>query len=132
MMTTRTNVLEEILEVKNKEKSEGAGFDYKALNKKQRNRNSAYALEDCGMVRKQQCDQKFVVDAGTDDLTGSKPMLEHSKEHLISRTKKKPSSWICYHCKRMGHIKPYCFKFHGQSKQSQQKTTQEEVDSQMC
>jgi len=53
MMTTGTNVLEEIIEVKNKEKSEGADFNYIALNKKQRNRNSAYALEDCGMVKKQ-------------------------------------------------------------------------------
>jgi len=47
-------MLEEILEAKNTEKSEGAGLNYKALNKKQRNKNSAYPLEDCGMVRKQQ------------------------------------------------------------------------------
>jgi len=46
-------VLEEILEVKNIKKFEGVGFNYKALNKKQCNRNSAYALKDCGMVRKQ-------------------------------------------------------------------------------
>jgi len=120
MMTTGTNVLEEILEVKNIEKSEGVGFNYKALNKKQRNRYTAYALEDCGMVRKQQYDQKSVAVAETDDSTASKPMLEHSKEHLNSRTKKKPSSWICHHCKGRGHIRPYCFKLHGKSKQSQQ------------
>jgi hypothetical protein len=71
-------VLEEILEVKNKEKSEAAGFDYKALNKKQRNINSAYGLEDCGMVRKQHYDQKSVAAVEIDELTGSKPMLEHS------------------------------------------------------
>jgi len=50
MMTTETNVLEDMLEVQNKEKSKGVGFDYKALNNKQHNKNSAYALEDCGMV----------------------------------------------------------------------------------
>jgi len=120
-MTTGTNVLEEILEVKNKEKSEGAGFDYKALNKKQRNRNSAYSLKDCGMVRKQQYNEKFVAAAGSDHFTESRPMLEHSKEHLSSRTKKKPSSWIYHHCRGMGRIRPYCFKLHGQSKQPQQK-----------
>jgi len=43
MKTTRTNVLEEMLEVQ--EKAKGAGFNYKDLNKKQRNKNSAYPLE---------------------------------------------------------------------------------------
>ena len=44
MMTTRTDVLEEIQEGQNKEKPTGTGFDYKSLNKKQRNTNYAYAL----------------------------------------------------------------------------------------
>jgi hypothetical protein len=46
MMTTGTSVLQKILEVKNTEKPEGVGFDYKTLNKKQRKINSAHALED--------------------------------------------------------------------------------------
>jgi len=50
MMTTRTNVLEEILEGKNKEKPKSIGFDYKVLNKKQQNINYAYALEDYAML----------------------------------------------------------------------------------
>jgi len=54
MMTTCTNVLEEILKGQRKENPKGTAFDYKTLNKKQRNKNSAYAPEDCGMVRKQQ------------------------------------------------------------------------------
>jgi len=102
MMTTGTTVLQEILEVKNTEKPEGADFNYKALNKKQHNINSAYALEDCGMVRKQQAT------AETNDSTRSKSMLEHSKEHLSSRIKKKHDSWVCHHCKGKGHIRPYC------------------------
>jgi hypothetical protein len=53
MMTTGTNVLQEILEVTNKEKPKSTGFNYKALNRKQRNRDSAYTLEDCGIVSKQ-------------------------------------------------------------------------------
>ena len=56
MMTTRTNVLEEMLEVHNKKKAKGVGFNYKSLNKKQCNINSAYALEDYGLVRKQHYD----------------------------------------------------------------------------
>lgn len=121
MMTTRTNVLEEILEVKNKEKPKSTDFNYKALNMKQRNRNSACALKDCGIVRKQQYDRKIVTDAGTVDLTESKQMLEHPKEHLGSKTNKKPNSWVCHHCKGRGHIIPYFFKLHGQSQQPNQK-----------
>ena len=45
-------------------------------------------------------------------------MFKHSKEHL---TKKKPNSWVCDHCKEKGHIRPYCFKLHGESKKFQQK-----------
>lgn len=44
MMTTGTSVLEEILEGQNKEKPKGTSFDYKSMNKKQRNRCTTYAL----------------------------------------------------------------------------------------
>jgi len=54
----------------------------------------------------------------TADSTRSKQMFKHSKEH---QTKKKPNSWVCDHCKGKGHIRPYCFKLHGDSKQFQQK-----------
>ena len=62
-----------------------------------------------------------IMTAGTDESTRSKPMLEHSKEHQYSKTKKKPNSWVCDHCNGKGHIRPYCFKLHGESKQYQQK-----------
>jgi len=45
-------------------------------------------------------------------------MFKHSKEH---QTKKKPNSWVCDHCKGKGHIRPYCFKLHDESKQFEQK-----------
>ena len=54
----------------------------------------------------------------TADSTRSKKMLKHSKEH---QTKKKSDSWVCDHCKGKGHIRPDCFKLHGESKQFQQK-----------
>ena len=90
-MTTRTNVLEEILEGKNKEKPKSIGFDYKVLNKKQRNKFCAYAPKDYGIVRKPQYDQKHVAAAGNVDLTVNNAMLEHSKELQSSKTKKKHS-----------------------------------------
>jgi len=106
-----------MLEVQNKKKAKGVSFNYKALNKKQCNKNSSYALEDCGMVMKQQYDPK----SKADDPTRSKAMLEHPEELLSSNTKKKPNSWICHHCKGKGHIKPYCFMLHGESSKSHQK-----------
>jgi len=48
-------------------------------------------------------------------------MLEHPEEHLSSKTKNKPSSWICHHCKEKGHIRHYCFKLHGESSQYHKK-----------
>jgi hypothetical protein len=41
--------------------------------------------------------------------TGS--MFKHFEEHL---TKKKSKSWVCDHCKEKRHIRPYCFKLHGE------------------
>ena len=58
-----------------------------------------------------------VVTTGTDDSTSSKPMLEHSQEHQYSKTKKKPYYWVCDHYKGKGHIRPYCFKLHGEPSQ---------------
>jgi hypothetical protein len=43
MMTTGTNVLDDILESKDIVKRKFTSFDYRALNKKQRSRSSAYA-----------------------------------------------------------------------------------------
>jgi len=89
-MTTWTDVLEEILDGQIKGKLKGIDFDYKPLNKKQQNKNFGYALQDYGMVKKQKQvqDIKFVAVAGTDDPTMSKPMLQHSKEHQNSKSKK--------------------------------------------
>ena len=55
----------------------------------------------------------------TADSTRSKQMFKHSEEH---QTKKKSNSRVCDHCKGKGHIRPYCFKLHGESKQFQQKS----------
>jgi len=90
MMTTSTNVLEEILEGQNSGKPKGIGFNYKPLNKKQRNKNFAYALEDYGMVKKQKPvqDINFVDAIGTDDPTLSKKMLQHPEEHQSYKSKK--------------------------------------------
>ena len=108
MMTTSTNVLEEILEGQSKENPKVTAFDYKTLNKKQRNMSSAYAPKDCGIVRKQQLGP----DVTTDDSSTSKSMLQHSKEHQNSKNRKSHCAWTCHYCKGRGHIKPFCFKLY--------------------
>jgi len=123
VMTTGTNVLDDCLEVENIMKPKGTCFDYRALNRKQCSRNSAYTPEDCGLVRQPQPNHKSAADAGSDDLVKLKPMLKHSNEHRKSNTKKKINSWICDHCKGISHIRPYCFKLHGRSEQYQLKPT---------
>jgi hypothetical protein len=55
----------------------------------------------------------------TGDSIRSEQMFKHSKEHQI---KKKSDSWVCDHCKGKGHIRPYCFKLHGESKPFQQRS----------
>jgi hypothetical protein len=113
MITTGTSVLDKILEGQVKGKPNGIGFDYEPLHQKQRNMNFAYALEDHGLIRKQKQNKyiKFVGVAGTNVVSISKPMLKHFEEHQNSKNKKK-SPWICHHCGRYGHIRPYCYKLY--------------------
>jgi len=114
-MTTSTGVLDKILEGQVKGKPNGIGFDYEPLNQKQRNRNFAYALKDHGLTRKQKQDKdiKFVGVAGTNIASIRKPMVKLLEEHQNSKNKNK-SPWICHHCGRYGHIRPYCYKLYPQ------------------
>ena len=115
MMTTGTEVLDEILEGQVKGKPNGIGFDYNPLNQKQQNRNFAYAPEEHGMIRKQKQDKdiNYVVATGINTASTSKTMLQHSGEQHSSQDKKVTCPWILHHCKRKGHIRPFCFKLYG-------------------
>lgn len=66
MMTTWTNVLEEILEGQIKGKQNGIGFDHRAQNHKHQHKSFAYALKDYGMDGKKRRTHniKFVVAKG--------------------------------------------------------------------
>jgi len=44
-------------------------------------------------------------------------MLDHMPQHLVRHLNPKPrnnkkSPWICHHCGRYGHIRPYCYKLY--------------------
>ena len=113
MMTDDSTILDDMTEGQGKRKANGIGFDYKPLNQKQRNRKFAYALEDHGMIRKGEHDKdvKVIDPSGIDVASTNKIMLKHSQGH--QNGKKTTRSWICHHCKRKGHIRPFCYKLYG-------------------
>jgi hypothetical protein len=86
------------------------------------NHNFVYAPDDHGMIRKEKQDISFVVATGINTASTSKLMLQHSGEHHSSKDKKVTHPWICHHCKRKGHIRPFCFKLYGYPNQPRHKS----------
>jgi hypothetical protein len=103
MLNTSTIVLDEILEGQNQEKPKAIGYDYRSLNKRQQNKEN-----------------KFVPAENEFDPTTVKPMLKHSPKHHASTPRRRSRRWVCHHCGRKGHIRPFCFKLHGYPKWYQQ------------
>jgi len=46
-------------------------------------------------------------------------MLEHSVEPHSSKVSETSPSWMCHHCNKEGHIKPFCYKLYGYPSQYQ-------------
>jgi hypothetical protein len=109
-MTTGINVLDDILKGHVIENPKGIWFNYGSLNQRQQNRNVAYAPEDHEMIRKEKQDIRVT---GLNSSFTRKTMLQHSGEHVNSKNKKAKHSWTCHHCKKKGHIRPFCFKLYG-------------------
>ena len=83
MMTTGTDVLDEILEWQIKGKPNGIGFNSKHPSQDQQNKTFAQVLAEYEMVKKKKPAKniKFVASTGTNDPNVSKGMLEHTKKH---------------------------------------------------
>jgi len=122
MMTTGASTLDEILEGQVKENPNGIGFDYNPLNQKQQNHNFAYTLEDHGMIRNEKQDIRVTVATGINTASTSKIMLQYSGTYHSSMNKKVTRPWICHHCNKKGHIRPFCFKLYGYPNQSGHKS----------
>jgi len=129
MMTTGTDVLDEILEGKIQGKPNGVGFTSIHPNQNQQTKTFAQALVEYGMVKKKKHVKniKFVASTGTNDPTASKGMLQHAKEHQMHKVGKVSSSRICHFCKKKGHIRPFCYKFYGSPQQLHQKAQKPKV-----
>lgn len=74
------------------------------------------------MIRKEKQDISVTVAIGINTASTSKIMLQHSGAHHSSMNEKVTHPWICHHCKRKGHIRPFCFKLYGYPDQSGHKS----------
>ena len=98
MLNNGSNVLDEILQVGmifgNKK---GIGFDYGTVNKEIKIPT-----------------KKFVPPKKKTEFVMLDHMSQHPVRHLNPQPRnKKKSPWICHHCGRSGHIRPYCYKLYG-------------------
>jgi hypothetical protein len=99
MMHHSTHALDEILEKQVIGKPQPIGFDYETLNKRQ--------MYDP--------DTKFMTPEGNHYSTVPRQMFQHPKRHQNTQTNRS-RSWICHHCGKKGHIRPFCYKLYGYPK----------------
>jgi hypothetical protein len=102
MMTTGTDVLDEILEGQIQGKPNGIGFTSKNSDQSQQTKTFAQALVEYGMAKKKRPvkDIKFVASTGINDPTASKGMLQHTKKHQVPKLEKVSLSRICHLCRK--------------------------------
>ncbi|KAK2430380.1 hypothetical protein QL285_024221 [Trifolium repens] len=123
-----TNFLEQILESVPSGKARSVGYNYTSLNQHQLNP-----------------DTKFMPAEGVFDPCTGNVMLKHhtqhprtypvpkfesdSKPHVHQRPKsqKRCRRWVCHHCGKKGHIRPFCFKLYGYPERYQQAKPAPEV-----
>jgi len=115
MITTRTNVLDRMLEGQVKGKPNGIGFTYEHLKQEHQNSNYVQALEHYHKAKKGKHVKKikFIASTRTDSTIVKEQRLEHPVELPKPELVKEPPSWKCHFCNRQGHKKPYCYKLYG-------------------
>ncbi|KAK2437534.1 hypothetical protein QL285_022413 [Trifolium repens] len=123
-----TNFLEQILESVPSGKARSVGYNYTSLNQHQLNPET-----------------KFMPAEGVFDPCTGNVMLKHhtqhprtypvpkfesdSKPHVHQRPKsqRRYRRWVCHHCGKKGHIRPFCFKLYGYPERYQQAKPAPEV-----
>ncbi|KAK2354134.1 gag-protease polyprotein [Trifolium repens] len=120
-LNSGTNLLEQILESVPSGKAKSVGYNYTSLNQYQHNPET-----------------KFMPAEGVFDPCTRNVMLKHhtqhprtypvpkfesdSKPHVHQRTKsqRRYRRWVCHHCGKKGHIRPFYFKLYGYPERNQQ------------
>ncbi|KAK2420853.1 gag-protease polyprotein [Trifolium repens] len=127
-LNSGTNLLEQILESVPSGKAKSVGYNYTSLNQYQQNPET-----------------KFMPAEGVFDPCTGNVMLKHhtqhprtypvpkfesdSKPHVHQRPKsqRRYRRWVCHHCGKKGHIRPFCFKLYGYPEPYQQAKPAPEV-----
>jgi len=125
MMTTGTNVLDEILEGLIQGKSNGIGFTFEHSDQNQKFKSVSHALEEYERIKNKKTIPvkiiKFLASTETKNPTINKLMLQHSQKHQIPEVAKASSHKMCHFCNRKGHIRPFYHKLYGFQQQVHQK-----------
>ncbi len=111
MMHGGTATLEELIETQVPGKrTKGIGYDYKNLNK----------------PKQYDPELKFLPLEGNNRPPMLKQRLPHVQPHPGIRNRKS-QPWVCHHCGRKGHIRPFCYKLYGYPKKSLKQKPEVEV-----
>ncbi|KAK2369181.1 gag-protease polyprotein [Trifolium repens] len=120
-----TDLLEKMLGEVPTVRAKSIGYDYKVLNKTQQSQNTKFkpAEEVFDPYTGNMMPQHHMHHSVTSPIPQS---MQHPKSHA-HRHKRRPKSWVCHHCGRKGHIRPYCFKLHGYPEWYQEAKPEPEV-----
>jgi hypothetical protein len=124
-----TNFLEKMLGEVPTVRAKSIGYDYKVLNKLQQSQDTKFnpAEEVFDPYTGNMMPQHLMQHSVSYLIPQS---MQHPKSHSHARRhKRRPRSWVCHHCGRKGHIRPYCFKLYGYPKWFHQPEHSSEVQS---
>ncbi|KAK2445248.1 putative mitochondrial protein [Trifolium repens] len=116
------DLLEEILENVPSGKLRSVGYNYSSLNQYQQNPETKFSsggnmIDPCtGKVMLEHQPRhskafpvpKFALDPKPSASQGPRP-----RTYQRSNSQRRYRRWVCHHCGKRGHIRPFCYKLHG-------------------
>ncbi|KAK2402513.1 putative mitochondrial protein [Trifolium repens] len=116
------DLLEEILENVPSGKLRSVGYNYSSLNQYQQNPETKFSsggnmIDPCtGKVMLEHQPRhskafpvpKFALDPKSSASQGPRPRI-----YQRSNSQRRYRRWVCHHCGKRGHIRPFCYKLHG-------------------
>ncbi|WJX62830.1 hypothetical protein P8452_47785 [Trifolium repens] len=113
-LNSGTNLLEEILDNLPSGKLKSVGYNYSSINQYQQNPETKFTSSEDVL----------------DPCTGKKMLKHHTQHskaysvpkfaldpkplvHQRSKNQKRYRRWVCHHCGKRGHIRPFCYNLYG-------------------
>ncbi|WJX48053.1 hypothetical protein P8452_34667 [Trifolium repens] len=116
------DLLEEILENVPSGKLKSVGYNYSSLNQYQQNPETKFSsggnmIDPCTgkvMLEHQPRHSKaFPVPKFALDPKSSASQRPRPRTYQRSNSQRRYRRWVCHHCGKRGHIRPFCYKLHG-------------------